>query len=98
MADYGLRTFDAAGNITLETIDKITRFRYKNEVAAGGGGSIDLADISGLLSVEISIGLDITMNGCSHLVTRSDTLISWTAKSGINYVSINSLIFTFLYS
>jgi len=28
MADYGLKIFDASGNVKLDTSDKITRLRY----------------------------------------------------------------------
>ena len=98
MADYGLRVFDAAGNITLDTTDKITRFRYSNEVAAGASGNIDLPDISGMLSVEISVGLEVEFYKCSHLVTRSGTVITWTEQSTAYYYSANSLIFVFLYT
>lgn len=98
MADYGLKIFDASGNTILDTSDNITRLRYSNEVASGVSGSTTLADISGLNSVEISVGLETGWNKASHLVTRSGTTISWTAKSGTYYTSANSLVFVFLYS
>ncbi len=98
MADYGLKVFNAAGAIVLDVTDKITRLRYSNEVAAGASSNITLSDISGLLSVEISVGLVIEHNKCSHLVTRSGTVITWTAKSGVVYTSADSLIFLFLYT
>ena len=98
MSDYGLQIRDSSGNITLDTTDVITRFRYSNEVAAGASSNTTLSDISGLNSVEISVGLETDWNKASHLVARSGTTISWTAQSGTRYSSANSLIFSFLYT
>ena len=98
MSDYGLQIRDSSGNITLDTTDVITRFRYSNEVAAGASSNTTLSDISGLNSVEISVGLETDWNKASHLITRSGTTISWTAQSGTRYSSANSLIFSFLYT
>jgi len=58
MSDYGLKVWDASGNVTLDTTDSITRLRYSNEVAADASSSVTLSDISGLDSVEISVGLE----------------------------------------
>ena len=55
MADYGLRIWDAAGNIRLDLTDKITRLRYTTIAAANTSGSVDLPDIAGLLSVEFAV-------------------------------------------
>lgn len=98
MSDYGLKVFDSSGNTVLDTTDRITRLRYSNEVAADASSSTTLSDISGLESVEISIGLETDWNKASHLVARSGTTISWTAQSGTRYSSANSLIFSFLYT
>lgn len=98
MAGYGLKIFDASGNVTLDVSDRITRFRYSNEVAAGASGNTTLSDISGLNSVEISVSLETNHNDVSHLVSRSGTTIIWTAQDGYFYNSANSLIFVFLYT
>jgi len=99
MAGYGLKIFDADGNVTLDTTDAISRFRYSNEVAAGASGNTTLSDISGLSSVEMSVQLSIgRTNYAAHWVGRSGTTITWTAQSGYSYVSVNSLIFIFLYT
>ena len=98
MSTYGLRVKDASGNIVLDTIDEISRFRYSNVVAAGVSDSVVLSDISGLSSVEFSVALEEGKYKSSHIVNRSGTTISWTAQSGNYYSSTQSLIFLFLYT
>lgn len=98
---YGLRVKDAVGNIVLDTTDRITRFRYSNEVSAGASGNTTLSDISGLLSVEFSMKLsDVDIVKVPHSVSRSDTTISWVPNSGVSgyYESSASIIFLFLYT
>ena len=98
MSDYGLKVWDASGNVTLDTTDSITRLRYSNEVAADASSSVTLSDISGLDSVEISISLEDDFATTAHAVSRSGTTITWTAQSGGFNDSADSLIFVFLYS
>jgi len=99
MADYGLRIWDAAGNIQLDLTDKITRLRYSTIAAAGVSGSIDLPDIAGLSSVEFAVLINPdSWSRVSHSVSRSGTVISWSPNSGTNYSSGDSLIFVFLYT
>lgn len=98
MADYGLKVFDASGNILLDLTDNITRLRYSNEVASGVSSSTTLSDIAGLSSVEISIGLETDWGKVSHLFERSGTTVSWTAISGNFFSSADSLVFVFLYT
>jgi len=98
MSDYGLKVWDASGNVTLDTTDSITRLRYSNEVAADASSSVTLSDISGLDSVEISISLEDDFAKTAHDVSRSGTTITWTAQSGTFNDSADSLIFVFLYS
>ncbi len=95
---YGLRLRDAVGTIILDIVDRITRFRFSTEVASGVSSNTTLSDISGLDSVEFSISLSLVYNAVQHDVVRSGTTLTWTAKSGTNYVSANSLIFQFLYT
>ena len=99
MADYGLRIWDAAGNIRLDLTDKITRLRYITVAATNTSGSVDLSDIAGLLSVEFAILINpVSLNIGIHSVSRSGTVISWSPNSGTNYSSGDSLIFVFLYT
>ena len=98
MSDYGLKTWDASGNVLLDTTDTITRFRYSNEVAADASSNVTLSDISGLSSVEISVCLEQDYDKCAHLVSRSGTTFSWTKQSGTLFASANSLVFLFLYT
>ncbi len=96
MADYGLRVFNAAGAIVLDVTDKITRLRYSIEVAAGANGSIDLTDISGKSTCEFGIAKEGFKT--PHLVTRSGTIISWTAKGNWFMPSSSTLVVVFLYT
>ena len=99
MPDYGLKIFDAAGNIQLNLVDRITRLRYITVAAAGVSGSVDLADIAGLLSVEFAILINpASWKTACHSVSRSGTIISWSPNSGTSYSSGDSLIFVFLYT
>ena len=98
MADYGLRIWDAAGNIQLDLTDKITRLRYSTIAAANVAGSINLPDIAGLESVESSVLLTTDLKYCSHSVSRSGTTISWSPTSGDHYLSGDSCIFVFLFT
>jgi len=99
MADYGLRIWDAAGNIQLDLTDKITRLRYITIAAADISGSADLSDIAGLSSVEFAVLINpASWDVACHSVSRSGTVISWSPNSGTNYSSGDSLIFVFLYT
>ena len=98
MSDYGLKVWDASGNVTLDTTDSITRFRYSNEVAVDASSSVTLSDISGLDSVEISVSLETDAEKCAHDISRSGTTITWTAQSDLNFSSSSSLLFIFLYT
>ena len=99
MADYGLRIWDAAGNIQLDLTDKITRLRYITIAAADTSGSVDLPDIAGLSSVEFAVLINSTYwNMVCHSVSRSGTVISWSPNPGTSYSSGDSLILVFLYT
>jgi len=96
MADYGLKIFDASGNVTLDTSDTITRLRYSVEVAAGVSGSIVLSDIDGKSTCEFGIALEDAKT--PHVVTRSGTTISWAPRQGTStWPSSNTLVLVFLY-
>jgi len=98
MADYGLKIFDSDGNVTLDVSDKITRFRYSDEVAAGASSNTTLSDISGLSSVQFSIPTTKSVFDCPHSISRDVTTISWAAQNVGAFDSTNSLIFVFLYT
>lgn len=95
MSDFGLQVFDSDGNLTLDLSDTITRIRYSNEVSAGVNGSTVLADISGKSTCQFGIALETAK--VPHVVTRSGTTISWTARSGGGLSSSNTLVLVFLY-
>ena len=93
----GLRITNAVGSIVLSPDHKISRFRYSNEIAAGASaGSI----ISGIIgsSVQFSIKLGLSAFKAPHSVSKSGGTISWTAQSGNNFSSSDSLIFVIQYT
>ena len=96
MPDYGLKIFDAAGNVKLDTTDKITRLRYSVEVSGGVSDSIVLSDISGKSTCEFGIALEADKT--PHLVSRSGTTINWTAAGSTLYPSSNTFVVVFLYT
>ena len=99
MSTYGLRIRDASGNIQLDTSNQISRFRYGNLVAADASDSTTLSDISGLSTVEISVMVNIVdWRHVAHSFTRSGTTVTWTAQSGTQYSSNQSIVFLFLYT
>lgn len=98
MADYGLKIFDASGNVTLDVTDRITRLVYTTTVAAGANGSVDLPNISGKLTGLVSFSLEANLQKCAHAITRSGTVVSWTAQSGTYYTSAASVIFVFMFT
>ena len=96
MSDYGLKTFDASGNVKLDTIDRITRLRYQNTVSAGASSSSTLADIDGKSTCEFGIALEADKT--AHFVSRSGTTISWTAAGSNLKPSSDTLVVVFLYT
>ena len=92
MSTYGLRIRDAAGNVTLDITNKITRFRWSTISAVSG--SQDLPDISGLQTAEFAVPL---AGGVGHDISRSGTTISWTQASS-PFTPANCIIFVFIYT
>jgi len=93
---YGLRIKDASGNVKLDTSHRISRLRYVTYVSAGASGSVELADIAGLSSLEFGIAVNGT--GVSHTVTRAGTTISWSPNNGTRFSSADTLVYVFLYT
>ena len=95
MTDYGLKIFNSVGSATLDTTDKITRLRYSTEVSASVNASITLSDIAGKSTCQFGVGLE--SGKTPHGVTRSGTIISWTARGSANRPSSSTLVSVFLY-
>jgi len=96
--EYGLRIKDAAGNVTLDAIDKINRVAHTVEELAGNSDSVVLASISGLKTVEMAFPKNVTsFNETPHKVTRSGTTISWSPYGWGATVNKDSLIIVFIY-
>ena len=107
MSDYGLKLWDAQGNVKLDLTDKITRLRYSTIVNPLTDGDITLSDIGGHDTVQFAIALDeggIGDGNIPHKVTRTGTLIEWeyqTVDNGFtdpDDTSAKSLILVFLYT
>jgi hypothetical protein len=99
VADYGLKIWDADGNVTLDTSSRIARLRYSTVAAAGNSGSVVLSDISGKLTVEFGI-LNEDSAGIPHYVYRSGTTIYWTHQtmSPEGWLTKDTLVLVFLYT
>ncbi len=100
---YGMRLRNNKGKIILDTADVTARVRYSVVETAGNNDSVVLSDIAGKTTELISIGLGTGSDSPSapyayaaHSVTRSGTTISWTANSGAQYNSMDSLIIVLL--
>ena len=95
--DYGMRVWDANGNLKLDVTDRVTRLRYENSVdEESNGNSGALADIDGYDSIQFSISQAKSGFGDhEHLVTRSGTTITWVHRS--IYSLENMTIMCFLY-
>lgn len=98
MSDYGLRVRDASGNIMLNATDRITRLRYATVAEAGANGSIELDDLTGIESIEITIPINSMWAYHPHTVSRTGNIISWEALSCSIFPSGASAIFVFLYT
>lgn len=98
MSEYGLRVKDAVGNIILNNSDLICRFRHSEVAAAEVNGSVVLADIDGLDTVEFSHPINSTSyRDCEHTVSRSGTTINWTYNKYQTFInSVDSIIFVFM--
>lgn len=80
MVDYGLKCWDADRNVTLDTSEKISRVRFKTDVAGTTAGNITLPDIVGKSSIQFAISLeaaDLLDPKYAHIVSRNGSQISW---------------------
>ena len=78
--DYGMKVWDASGNLKLDVTDRVTRLRLKFVIGEGGesGNSGALSDIAGHSSAQFVIS---TGNHLPHVATRSGTTIYWATRS-----------------
>lgn len=88
MSTYGLKTFDASGNVLLDISDTVARIRYSNVVAADASGSVELTDISGKTFYLFSIQAEY--HKCAHTVSVSGTTFSWTPNSVSGTITVPS--------
>lgn len=80
MADYGLKCWDADRNVTLDTSEKISRVRFKTDVAGTTAGNVYLPDIVGKSSIQFAIPLEpagFLDPKYAHIVSRNASQISW---------------------
>lgn len=96
--NYGVKIWDADGNVILDPTGIIARLRYSVVAAAGVSGSIVLADISGKDTIEFGI-LNEDEGGIPHHVYRSGTTIYWNHETLTHFgISRDTLVLVFLYS
>lgn len=100
MSDNGLRLRDSSGNIILDTVDRIIRFRYATVAGPGVSGGVNLPDIDGFASIEIAIPVNTGINIHPHTVSRSGTMIAWNATQAAPayFPSGTTTVFLFLYT
>jgi VCBS repeat-containing protein len=97
MSDYGLATFDAAGNPLITVDEKINRIAYIHEATDTESDSAVVNSIDGLLTVQMAFTINNTqVTQGAHEVTRSGTTISW-ASAPAPYTKMASLIMVFIY-
>ena len=101
MSEYGLRTYDAYGNVLVDVNARLNRFRYSVEVAKDDSGSVVLSDIAGQLTVEISLCVNVLNYSTpwfmtSHEVSRNGTTINWNAASN-SIVRCVGIVIVFFY-
>jgi len=100
VGDYGIKIWDAAGSLKLDTSDRVTRMRHKVEVDLDNSDSIVLSDIDGHDSVQFAIEYwdGYHPEFAEQLVSRSGTTISWTARHDVaDYGDVYNTIYVFLY-
>lgn len=98
MADYGLRVWNASGDLMLDYTDTISRLRYSAQLDADDSGNVTLSDISGLDTVQFAICKE--SGKLAHYVYRSGTTIYWSPREIADFglLSGDSYMVVFLYS
>ena len=101
---FGLKCFDADGNVIFDTESAATRIVWEKSVSAGASSS-EVVPIIGTKDIAIvkytketdSGGLRVDI-GATHKVTRSGTTITWTAKGDATYCpSVDTEIIVLLF-
>ena len=97
--DYGLKTWDADGNVLLDYTDRIGRLVWHDEIAQNETSNTTVSEIDGLDTVQFSYDLSGADGGglssMSHKVTRSGTTVTWTSRGGPS--TEDSYIFVLIY-
>ena len=88
---YGLQTFNANGNLGVDTSKRYTRLVYST--ITGSDGSVDLPEIDGKETTEW--GFFIEECYAQPFVSRSGTTISWNIASDF---SCNAMIVVFIHT
>ena len=91
-----MQCFNANGDMTLSTLDTVTRIVHWDVAAAGASGSVDLPDIDGKPTFHFA--LQMSESTWPHSVTRNGTTISWSPINNGDLSSGNSVIIVMLYS
>jgi len=101
---FGLKCYDAAGEVIFNTETAATRIVWQKSVSAGASSS-EVVPAIGTNTIaivkytkEADSGGIIPSIGGTHKVTRSGTTITWTAKGTANYCpSVDTEIIVLLF-
>ena len=107
MADFGLKTWDSQGNVTLDLTDTISRIRFTTDVAGTTTGSVRLKDIVGKKTAAFSYTLsipnvslqatEIPQGNHNHQVTVNGSIVTWSPLGVKHKPAASSTILVFLY-
>jgi hypothetical protein len=92
---YGLRVFDNKGNLVVDTNTTLSMYKYHTET--NNNGSVNLSDITGRTTFEITIPIQENYFYGGHTISRVDDTISWTKSPafGNRDTSCTNLIYIF---
>lgn len=100
----GMRCYDASGDVVFDTESKVSRLVYKNEVSANSSSNVTVDAIDGENIAIVTYSTDNSTFGAgnysqgTHIVTRSGTTITWTARNNATHCpSVDTMILIFLY-
>ncbi len=97
---FGLKVWDADGNLTLDTTDNITRLVYTRYLNAKTTGSVEIPAVDGKSAVFIANCVNAPAFQATPLkVALSGTTLSWEPfvdYSGHAY-GTDTLVFVFIY-
>lgn len=99
--DYGMKCWDASGNLRIDSTERITGLVYETTATADNdGNSGSLSEIAGRETLEIGIAKEaggLTTEQAPHHVYRSANTIYWDARENSSYNSVDTCVLVFVY-